>query len=49
VNEKGILLNVIVCHLTAAPATLRVTDAGLRNARQRAIPVNVGRGSVNVE
>jgi general secretion pathway protein D len=49
VNGKGILLNVIVRHLTAAPATLRVTDAGLRNARQRAIPVNVGRGLVNVE
>jgi general secretion pathway protein D len=49
VNGKGILLNVVVRHLTAVPATLRVTDAGLRNARQRAIPVNVGRGSVNVE
>jgi general secretion pathway protein D len=49
VNGKGILLNVIVRHLTAAPATLRVTDAGLRNSRQRAIPVTVGRGAVNVE
>ena len=49
VNGKGILLNVIVRHLTGAPATLRVTDAGLRNSRQKAIPVNVGHSSVNIE
>ena len=49
VTGKGILLNVIVRHLTGAPATLRVTDAGLRNSRQKAVPVNVGHSSVNIE
>jgi general secretion pathway protein D len=49
VNGKGVLLNVVVRHLTGSPATLRVTDAGLRNSRQKAIPVAVARGSVNVE
>jgi general secretion pathway protein D len=49
VDGKGILLNVIVRHLTGAPATLRVTDAGLRNSRQKAIPVNVGHSAVNIE
>ena len=49
VNGKGVLLNVIVRHLTDAPATLRVTDAGLRNSHQRTIPVNVEHGSVSVE
>jgi general secretion pathway protein D len=49
VTGKGILLNVIVRHLTGTPATLRVTDAGLRNSRQKAVPVNVGHSSVNIE
>ncbi|HEV8493549.1 MAG TPA: cohesin domain-containing protein [Candidatus Angelobacter sp.] len=49
VSGKGILLNLIVRHLTSAPATLQVTEAGLRNSRQRTIPVNVEHGSVSVE
>jgi general secretion pathway protein D len=49
VSGKGILLNLIVRHLTSAPATLQVTEAGLRNSRQRMIPVNVEHGSVSVE
>lgn len=49
VTGKGVLLNVIVRHLTGAPATLRVTDAGLRNSRQKTVPVNVGHSSVNIE
>lgn len=49
VNGKGTLLNVIVRHVTGVPGTLRVTDAGLRNSRQKAIPVNIGHNSVNIE
>jgi general secretion pathway protein D len=49
VNGKGVLLNLILRHLTNEPATLQITDAGLRNSRQRTIPVNVEHGSVRVE
>lgn len=49
VNGKGVLVNLIVRHITGAPATLRITDVGLRDSRQKAIPVNVEHGALSVE
>jgi general secretion pathway protein D len=49
VSGKGILLNVIVRHITGAGATLRISDASLRNSRQKTVPVNVGHSSTNIE
>jgi general secretion pathway protein D len=49
VSGKGVLLNLIVRHITGAPATLRVTDAGLRDSRQKPVPVNVEHGTLSVE
>lgn len=49
VNGKGVLLNLIVRHLTGAPATLRITDARLRDSRQKAISVNSEHDSLAIE
>lgn len=49
VKGKGALLNLVVRHLNGASATLRVTDAGLRDSRQKQFPVNIEQGSLTIE
>ncbi len=49
VNGKGVLLNLIVRHLTSAPATLRITDARLRDSRQKIIPISSEHDSLTIE
>jgi len=49
VNGKGVLLNLIVRHLTGASAILRLTDAGLRDSRQKPIPVNIEYSNLTIE
>jgi len=49
VNGKGVLLNLVVRHLNGASATLRVTDAGLRDSRQKQFPVSIEQGTLTIE
>ncbi len=49
VNGKGVLVNLIVRHLTGASATLRITDARLRDSRQKEIPFNSEHDSLAIE
>ena len=49
VNGQGVLLNLVIRHLTDAPATLQVIEVGARSSRQRPIPVTITQGVTNFQ
>jgi general secretion pathway protein D len=48
VSGKGILLNLVVTRLAEGPATLQLAEVGTRSSRQRALPLKVLKGSVEL-
>jgi general secretion pathway protein D len=49
VNGKGILLNIMVRHITAAPASLQVLEVGARNSRQKPVTLSISQGTVTIQ
>ncbi|MBZ5506942.1 MAG: hypothetical protein LAO78_15915 [Acidobacteriia bacterium] len=48
VNGKGVLLNLVVKRLAEGPATLQLAEVGTRSSRQRALPLRVVTGRVEL-
>jgi general secretion pathway protein D len=49
VNGKGILLNLVVRRLTDAPASLQVVEVGMRNSRQKSLPVRITEATARIQ
>ena len=49
VNGKGVLLSLIVRRLTDAPASLQVMEVGMRNSRQKSLPVRITEGTTEFQ
>jgi general secretion pathway protein D len=49
VDGKGVLLEILVRHLTSTPASLQVVEVGIRTSRQRSIPVTISQGSTTIQ
>jgi general secretion pathway protein D len=49
VNGKGVLLTIMVRHLTAAPGSLQVLEVGARNSRQKAVPMTITQGTATIQ
>ena len=49
VSGNGVLLTVVVKHLTAAPTTLQVIEVAARTSRQKAIPVTITLGTAAIQ
>jgi general secretion pathway protein D len=48
VSGRGVLLNLVVTRLAEGPATLQLAEVGTRSSRQRALPLKVLKGSVEL-
>lgn len=48
VDGKGVLLGILVRHLTAAPTSLQVVEVAARSSRQKAISVSITQGSATI-
>ena len=48
VSGKGVLLNLVVTRLAEGPATLQLAEVGTRSSRQRALPLKVLKGTVEL-
>jgi general secretion pathway protein D len=48
VSGKGVLLNLVVTRLAEGPATLQLVEVGTRSSRQRALPLKVIKGTVEL-
>ena len=49
VNGKGILLSLVVRRLTDAPASMQVVEAGMRNSRQKSLPVRITDATARIQ
>jgi general secretion pathway protein D len=49
VNGKGVLLSLIVRRLTDAPASLQVVEVGMRNSRQKSLPVRITDATAEIQ
>ncbi|MBZ5520863.1 MAG: hypothetical protein LAP21_01260 [Acidobacteriia bacterium] len=49
VSGKGILLSIVVKHLTQTPTSLEVIQVGARTSRQKAIPVTITQGTTSIQ
>ena len=49
VNGKGILLSLVLRRLTDAPASMQVVEAGMRNSRQKSLPVRIAEAIARIQ
>jgi general secretion pathway protein D len=49
VNGKGVLLSLVVRRLTSSPASMQLMEVGVRNSRQKSLPVRIAEATTEIQ